>query len=258
MIKLKIVVCYKLVPVEETLKANSDRTLNLKAADWQISQYDTCALESGVRIAEKTGGEVIVLTVGESDKVENSKLRKAILARGADSQVAVAYQNVANADTYAIAETLAAAIKKIGDVDLVICAEGSGDLYQQQVGPALGQLLGYANMNGISQLEAGDGVLIAQRTLETEIENLEIPMPAVISTTSDICNARIPSLKEIMAAGKKPVTTWTVEETGAAGVSKVEIVSILAPEEKDRRKEIAKGEPAELAEKLFDDIRRIL
>lgn len=258
MIKLKIVVCYKLVPVEDTLKANSDRTLDLKTAGWQISPYDTRAVEAAVRSAEKVGGEVIVLTAGAPEQTDNSKLRKGILARGADSLVTVSSVQLDKADTYATAEVLAEAIRKIGDVDLVLCGEGSGDLYQQQVGPALGQILGYANINGISELEVGENCFIAQRSLEHEVECLEIPTPAVISVTSDICVARIPSLKDIMAAGKKLSIAWDLDEIGVTGNPKINIISILAPIAKDRRKEIVKGDPEELAEKLFNDIRKLL
>lgn len=258
MIKLKIVVCYKLVPVEDTLKPNTDGTLNLKAADWQISTYDTCALEAAVRIVEKVGGEVIVLTVGAPDQVNNSKLKKGILARGVNSQVAVSFENIQQADSYATAEILAAAIRKIGDVDLVVCGEGSGDLYQQQVGASLGQILDYANMNGISKMEAGENCILAERSMDAETVCMSIPLPAVLSTTSDICPARIPSLKDIMAAGKKPSTTWTIDEVAASGAARINVVSILAPKAKDRRKEVVKGEPAELAEKLYNDIRKLL
>ena len=92
----------------------------------------------------------------------------------------------AAADSYAIAQVLKAGVLNIGDADLVICGEGSGDIYAQQVGPMLGALLGWPTVNAVNKVTAADGKVIVERGLENDVEVLEVALPAVISVTADI------------------------------------------------------------------------
>ena len=103
----------------------------------------------------------------------------------------------------------------MANYDLVLCGEGSADLYAQQVGVQLGQLLNVPTINSVSKIvSVADGKVTVERTLEDEVETLEMPLPAVISVTSDINEPRIPSMKQILGAGKKPSTIWTVGDVG--------------------------------------------
>jgi len=255
---LKIVACFKAVPEEKDITINSDNRLSFDRAEWKVGLYDLNAVEAGVRLTEDMGeGEISVLTAGGS-KINNSKLKKAILARGASQLYGVCDDSLESIDSYATAQILSAALKQIGDVDLVLCGEGSGDVYSQQVGPALGQLLGYVNLNAVSKIQASEGKLIVERSLETEVEVLEISLPAVLSVTTDINKPRIPGLKEIMAAGKKPVTMWGLSDLAAACTSKTEIVSTLAPESKDRCQIIFEGDSEENINALYEQIRKVM
>jgi electron transfer flavoprotein beta subunit len=138
---LKIVACFKAVPDEKDLVVNSDNTISFDRAEWKVGQYDLNAVEAGVQLAEELGNsEIVVLTVGGT-RINNSKLKKAILSRGANQMYGVCEETLESIDSYATAQILAAAIRKIGDVDLVLCGEGSGDLYSQQVGAILGHYL---------------------------------------------------------------------------------------------------------------------
>ncbi len=154
---------------------------------------------------------------------------------------------------------LAAAARKIGEFELIICGEGSSDLYAQQVGAQLGEILNLPCINGISKITPEDKKIIAERTLENEVEVLEIPLPAVISVTTDINLPRIPSMKNILAAGKKPITQWDLSALGLQSAAKqTEVISTLAPEQVDRKKQIVEGESEEVIQKLFESIRKEL
>jgi electron transfer flavoprotein beta subunit len=120
-------------------------------------------------------------------------------------------------------------------------------------------MLNMPTVNAVSKITPSEDELIVERTLENEIEVLAIPLPAVISVTTDINLPRIPSMKNILAAGKKPVTVWDLEAVGLQGaVKKTEVISTLAPEQVDRKKMIWEGDSAEVIRRLFESIRQEL
>ena len=164
-------------------------------------------------------------------------------------------ERLETADSYTLSDVLKAAIGKIGNIDLVICGEGSGDFYQQQMGNMLGQKLGWATLNGISKIETVQDKLIVERNTETETEEYEVELPVVISVTSDINLPRIASFKEIMGAGKKPSTIWSLEELGIEPENRVNYMSVLAPEQADRKKIIIEGDSEEKIEEFLNYIR---
>lgn len=140
-----------------------------------------------------------------------------------------------NADTFEIASAIAAAVEKLGDVDLLIFGEGSADMYAQQTGVAAGAILGWPNVNAVSHLELeADGSLLVRRDTESCSETIRVKLPAVVSVTSDINRPRIPSMKDILAAGKKPVEVLDAAQLGLSSQAAAELVSIRAQEQKAR------------------------
>lgn len=256
---MKIIACVKAVPEEQDIAVRSDHTLDLSKAELKVGQYDLNAVEAAVQLQEATSGaEPTVVTMGTLKGLKNSKLQKAMLSRGAGELFCIADDSLDAIDSFATAKNLATAISKIGGVDLVLCGEGSGDIYAQQVGPILGQLLGFVSLNSISKITPQGDKLVVERSLENEIEVLEVPLPAVLSVTTDINKARIPSLKEILAAGKKPVTLWGGIDLDITKESSIEIISTLAPEQADRRKKIFEGDSEDIINELFENLRKAL
>jgi electron transfer flavoprotein beta subunit len=255
---MNVIVCYKIVPDEQDIVVKSDRTLSLDKAEWRIGQYDLPAVEAGMQIVEAQGGKVSALSVG-SKQLENSKVKKNILSRGPEDLFIVVDEVLQNADTFQTAQALAAAVQKIGDYDLVLFGAGSSDIYAQQVGTQVGELLGLPNINAVSKIEVQDNKLIVERTLEDELEVLEVALPAVISVSSDINQPRVASMKEILAAGKKPVTQWTISDIGLTeSKSATNIVSVLAPEEVERACEIVEGESEDAINAFFEALKKAL
>lgn len=254
---MNIIACYKLVPEEQDIVINSDRTLSWDKAEWKIGAYDLNGVEVGMQIVESVGGKVTVLSVG-GKILENAKLKKAILSRGPEELVTVVDDSLKEIDAHNTAKLLAAAIKKIGAYDLVICGEGSSDLYAQQVGSQIGEILGVTTLNAISKITPQDGKIIVERTLEDEVEILEITLPAVLSVTSDINVPRIPTLKEILAAGKKPGNQWDLNELETTIVNTVEYKSTLASEQTARKNIILEGASEENISKLYEYIQQEL
>ncbi len=238
---MNVIACYKIVPDEQDIVVNGDKTLSLDKAALKVGQYDLNAVEAGAQLAEASGGKLMVLTAG-GEEAENSKMKKSILSRGPRENYVYSSPDMAGADASMTAKVLCEAVKKIEGWDLVLCGEGSSDLYSQQVGIQLGERLGLPTLNGVSKItEAEGGKLIVERSLEDEVEIIEVSLPAVLSVTSDINVTRVPTMKEILAAGKKPTTVWKDGETAVPAPS-METLSILAPEETERRCVVVEGD----------------
>ena len=241
---MNVIACYKIVPYEQSITVAADRSLNLEKADLMIGQYDLNAVEAGAQLVEKLGGELTALTVG-AEEVENSKQRKAILSRGPAKCVTVNDPAYAGADSMTVSAALADAIRKLGDFDLVLCGEGSSDLYAQQVGVQLGERLGLPTVNGVNSIEAEDGAVLVQRVADGETETLRVTLPAVLAVSSSINTTRVPSMKDILAAGKKPFTAWKAADIPVPEAKGTDTLSVLAPEQTARRGQVFTGDSAE-------------
>jgi electron transfer flavoprotein beta subunit len=264
---MNIIVCAKLVPDAGDIEVKSDGSISLERAEWVIGGFDVQAIEAGVRLVEAHGGQVTVLSAGPR-QIAQSKLKKDVLSRGPDALVMVVDERLAQADSAFTARVLESAIRKLGSYDLVLCGEGSADLYFQQVGLQLGELLAAPTFNAIRAitLEGGaqentavsSGSVLVERDLEDEVEVLEVPLPAVLSVTSDIHEARLPSMKEILKAGKKPVTEWSLSDLDLPAEigNQSEVLSTRAPEQARRKQELISGSPEEAARKLVAILER--
>lgn len=254
---MKILVCYKITPEEQDITVNpASKALVLDKAALKISLYDLNAIEAGVEIAQAVEGTTLVaLSVGDRNCLENSKMRKDVLSRGPDSLSLVINEAYSHLQPQATAKILAEAATAEG-FDLILCGEGSGDLYSQQVGTLLGEYLGVPNTNGVSKITAGNGSITVERSLENEVEVLEVPLPAVISVSSDINTPKVPTMKNILGAGKKPVNELVIAP--ALGALAAENVSILAPDQVERMKNIVEGDSDESIAAFIENIRKVL
>lgn len=233
---MKILVCYKYIRDEEQMSVKTDRSIDVSGASWMISPYDLNAIEAAMKLAATIGDcSVEVITVG-GEVLDNSKMRKAVLSRGPSKMYGVRCDDCG--DVLETAYLMKQAIEKVGGADLVICGDGSGDMYSQTFGSVLGAYMGSVTLNSVNALE-WDGALHAKRTVGSKTESYSVPLPAVISVTSDICLSHIPSMKEILAAGKKPVEIIDASELTRGNVTVTEC-SVLAPESTERLKQVYK------------------
>ncbi|EIF00072.1 electron transfer flavoprotein subunit beta/FixA family protein [Saccharomonospora glauca] len=208
-----IVVLVKQVPdtySERKLNEN-DHTLDRESADAVIDEINERAVEEALKIKEAGEGEVTVLCVGP-DRATDA-IRKA-LSMGADKAVHVSDEALRGSDLIATAKVLAAAVRKIGDVDLIIAGNEASDGRGGAVPAALAELLGLPQLTHARQVTVeGNSIKVARET-EDGITHLEASLPAVVSVTEKINEPRYPSFKGIMAAKKKPVETLTVADLG--------------------------------------------
>lgn len=254
MTQMKIVVCYKNVPDEQNLSSHDDRTLDLSGAAYGIEQYDLNAVQAAMDIAACCEAEVVALTVA-GDVIDNSKLRKAILSRGPAKMVGVKAAGFERCGSYVTATALAEAIRRMGDVDLVLFGEGSGDMYAQVTGSLTCSLLGWPTLNAVSSISVDGGTAKVSRSLEHEDEHYSVTLPAMFSVTADINRPKIPSMKEILGAGKKPVEVIEDIAPVADGTS---TVSVLAPEKCERKNIIFEALDDNAAETIAAQIKKVI
>lgn len=207
----KMLVCYKWVLDEQDIKIKAgDQSLDASRAKYKISDYDKNALEEATQLVEKQGGSVDALTFGTAATVKQSI--KDVLSRGADKVTWIGDEAAEKADAFVTANVIAAAIRKLGQFDVILCGEGSSDAYNQQLVPRLSVLLGIPAVTFVQGLSVEDGRVVATRKLGDCTEVVEIQGPAIISVLPEINKPRIPSLKQVMAAAKKPSAEMKVAD----------------------------------------------
>lgn len=251
---MKIIACCKIVPNEEGITVLPNRELSMDNAPLAISQYDLNAMESGKKLAAETKGTLSALSIGSNAALENTKIRKDILSRGADDLNLVMDDNLGSCDSLQTAKAIAAALKSMDSYDVVLCGAGSSDLYAQEVGIQVGTLLDIPVVNNVTAIQvSSDNTLEVERTLEEEVEVLEVTLPAVLSVSSEINVPAVPSMRDIMKAGKKPVNLLTINEELSASTSTLEQ---LAPQQQERRQEVVEGDNEEAVDALVSFLRK--
>ncbi|MEN6566304.1 MAG: electron transfer flavoprotein subunit beta/FixA family protein [Veillonellales bacterium] len=211
----KVLVCYKWVLDEQDIKIKAgDLSLDSGRAKGKISDYDKNAIEAAVLLVEKYGGSAAALTFGNT-KVKQSL--KDALSRGPGQAYWIGDDAIADkADAFITANILAAAIRKTDSYDLILCGEGSSDVYNQQIAPRIATLLEIPIVTFVKEIGIETEKVIATRKLGECTETIEIKGPAVISVLPEINKPRIPSLKQVMAAAKKPSAEIKVSDLGLA------------------------------------------
>lgn len=207
----KLLVCYKWVLDEQDIKIAGDLSLDTGRAKYKISDYDKNAIEEGALLAEKHGVSIEALTFGPAAAKQSLK---DALSRGLDKVYWIGDPAAEQADAFVTANILAAAVKKAGAFDLILCGEGSSDSYSQQTAPRLAALLDIPAITFVQQLTVADGRVVATRKLGDCTEEVTVTGPAVISVLPEINKPRIPGLKQVMAAAKKPSEEIKVADLG--------------------------------------------
>ncbi|MCW2822613.1 MAG: electron transfer flavoprotein beta-subunit [Marmoricola sp.] len=212
---MNIVVCVKYVPdATADRHFESDNTVDRVGVPGLLSELDEYAVEQALQLKEKAEGEeveVTALTVGPD---EASDAIKKALQMGADKGIHVVDDAIAGSDSLDTSQVLAAAIEKIGDVDLVVCGMASTDASMSVVPAMLAERLDLPQVTLGSVIERQGKEFRIKRDGDTSTEVIGATAPLVLSVTDQSGEARYPSFKGIMAAKKKPLETWSLEDIG--------------------------------------------
>ena len=238
---------------EDEIMVDQDRQrLITEGVRRKISVFDKNAIEEAVRLKEKHGGTVTLLTVGPEDC---SKTLKEALAMGCDKAYHVINSILLDSDNFCTSLILSKAISKIGAFDLIICSEGSSDGYSGQVGPTLSELLDIPLLSYAKEVNITDTKISIKRRMEEGIELLQAELPALLTAVNEINEPRVPTLTQILSSSKKPIVGLTLNELGISqddlGTkgSSISVVSVK-PLLSNRKKIAIKGTLEEISEEL--------
>lgn len=257
---MDIIVCIKQVPDTTNVRIDPEtNTLVRAGVACIINPFDMYAVEEGIRLKEKFGGKVTVITMGPPQAED--ALREAI-SLGADEAILVSDRAFAGSDTWATSYTLSRAMHKIGDYDLIICGKQAIDGDTAQVGPGISAHLEIPQITYVKKIEemnlsAENRFIKAERMTEEGYEVIESPLPCLITVVKEINEPRLPSLKGKMRAKKAEIIKWQAKDLdvdpdliGLTG-SPTKVVRIFTPPPR-KGGQVLHGEVKDVTEKLLD------
>ncbi len=251
---MNIVVCIKQVPGTSKVKINPEtQTIVREGVEAIVNPFDEYAIEEALRIKERVGGVVKVITMGPPQAEE---ALKSAIAMGADESFLISDRAFAGSDTWATSYALAKGIRSLGPIHLVICGKQAIDGDTAQVGPGVAEMLDIPFVAWVRKVrEVSEQSIRVERLMEDGYEVLEMPLPGLITVVKEINVPRLPSLKGKMRAKKNVSTVFTAQtlnidanKVGIAG-SPTQVLRSFAPQRKIHGEKIS-GETAALVEKL--------
>ncbi len=256
---MNIIVLIKQVPEIALIKVNEvQNKVELPQGPGVVNPFDEYAVEEGIRLKEKTNGKCTVMTMG-SERAE-SALRDC-LALGADEAILLADPLFEGSDSQATAKILAAALKKLGQFDIVLAGKQAVDSDSSQVPGAVAAILDLPQTMFVKKFEKVDkDNTVVFRMTEDGYDVIETPLPAVFSVVKEINEPRLPSLKGKMAAKKKEITRWSAADLGLDGSgigpnSGTKTIKVSPPPARPKGEIISGASPQEIADKLFSKLR---
>lgn len=256
---MDIVCLIKQVPEIALIKVDeANNKVELPQGPGTVNPFDEYAVEEGLRLKEKHGGKVMVMSVG-TERAE-SALRNC-LALGVDEAYLLTDEAFNGSDPQALGRILAAGLKKLDSYDLVLAGKQAIDSDSAQVPGAVAANLDLPQAMFVKKVESVDGgKAVLHRTTEDGYDVVELALPAVVSVVKEINEPRLPSLKGKMAAKKKEITKWSASDLGVdAGTvganSATKTVKVAPPPPRPKGEKIEGETPEEVADKLFEKLR---
>ena len=259
---MNIIVCIKQVPNTTDVKIDPvTNTLIRDGVESVINPFDVYAIEEGVRLKERFGGKVTVVTMGPPQA--ESALKEAI-SLGCDEAVLVSDRKFAGSDTWATSYTLSCAIKKLGDFDIILCGKQASDGDTAQVGPGISTHLDIPQVTYVKKIEEiKDSKARVERMMEEGYDVVETPLPCLFTVVKEINTPRMPSLKGMMKAKSAQIVKWNASdiecEPKSIGLdgSPTRVVRIFTPPPR-KGGEIIKGETVQIAQELVQLLKDIV
>ncbi|MDP9806944.1 electron transfer flavoprotein beta subunit [Trueperella bonasi] len=228
-----IVVAYKYAPNPEDAEVKADGSVDWTRAKAAVSESDPVAIELGSRLAKAQGVELVGISVG--GKVAGSAMAtKNAMSRGFDRGVIVADEATAEMTSTQIGSMLAGLVHKVGDVSLVLTADSSVDDSAGMMPGLIAGYLGWPAVLEVTDIEATDGGYILTQRVRGGSRKLKVSGPVVVATTSDATSPAVPSMKDILAAGKKPVEVLSADDVEAAP-AELKITGTERPPTRERK-----------------------
>jgi electron transfer flavoprotein beta subunit len=257
---LNVVVCVKQVPETTDVKIDpTTKTLVREGVPSIINPFDTYAVEEAIRIRERIGGKVTVISMGPPQAQE---ALKDCIAVGADEAVLLSDRALAGADTLATAYTLARAITRTG-ADLVLCGKQATDGDTAQVGPGIAEELDIPHVTYVRKITLEDKKAVVERLVEGGYEVVEVSLPALFTVVKEINVPRLPSLRGKIKAKNTKIPVWSATDLdadqsriGLVG-SPTEVIRVFSPEMRQKG-EMLTAPPPEAARELLARLEAVI
>ena len=261
---MNMIVCCKQVldpeapPASFKIDAGSNKVVPPADVPPVISPFDENAVEAALRIKDAQGGKITIISMG------NNLVRDVVkkpLSMGADELILLEDAAFEGGDSWSTANALAAAIKKIGEYDLIFCGRQAADWDAGQTGAGIAEILGIPSITLAKKVEVADGKAKVERVVTDGYQVIESSLPALITVSNELGEARYATLKGIMAAAKKQPTIWKPadigldpSEIGETG-RKSKLLKLFQPVREGKCEFIEADSPAEAGTKLADKLR---
>jgi electron transfer flavoprotein beta subunit len=261
---LNMIVCCKQVldpeapPASFKIDPSTNKVIPPPGVPPVVNPFDEQAVEAALRIKDLQGGKITVLSLG------NNLLRDVVkkpLSMGADELILLEDEAFEGGDSWSIAFALATAIKKVGEYDIIFCGRQAADWDAGQVGSGIAEILGIPSVTLAKKVEATDGKARVERVISDGYQVIEVTLPALITVSNELGEARYATLKGIMAASKKQPVVWKPadigldsSQLGAAG-RKTKLLKLFQPVKEGKCEIIGGDTPAEAGTKLAERLR---
>ena len=256
---MKIIVCVKQVPDTTEVKIDPEtNTLIRQGVPSIVNPFDLNAVETGLQLREKNGGEVVVISMGPPQAAE---ALKECLAMGADKVYLISDRAFGGSDTLATSYTLASAIRKLGGCDMIICGKQAIDGDTAQVGPEMAEHLDISQVTYVAGVEVDGDKVTVKREHEEGYETIATTLPVMLSVVKSINEPRLPTIKGTIKANAAEIPVLTVadleveaDKLGLTG-SPTLVKNIFTPEQRGHGEMIAGSDAAETVEILLQRLR---
>ncbi len=257
---MNIVVCVKQVPLVGEVSIDPDtKRLRREGVESGMNPFDLYAVEEGLRIRERIGGRVTVMSMGPGSA---EKTIREALAMGADHGILLSDPAFAGSDTWATSYILTKAIRRFGQVDLVLCGKQAVDGDTAQVGPGIAAHLDWPHVACVFEaVNCDNSRILVKRMQETGHSEVELQLPALLTVVKDLNQPRVPTLKRCRAARAAQLEIWSSRELatteggiGLAG-SPTRVVTTAPPPPRSGRTVCLAGTAQESARALLQELR---
>lgn len=259
---MRIMVCIKQVPGTSKVEVDEKTgVLKRDGVDSKMNPYDLYALETALRIKEKKGGNIKVISMGPPQAKE--VIREAY-SMGADEGTLVSDRKFAGADVLATSYTLSQGLRKCGDFDIILCGKQTTDGDTAQVGPEMAEYLGIPHVANVrSILDINEDFIKVEMDMPNTIEVLEVKYPCLLTVDKDIFQPRLPSYKKKVETKEREINVISLndfedkdEKKYGLNGSPTQVERIFPPSNNDKH-EIWTGDSGELSERIEDKLREL-
>ncbi|MDH4217501.1 MAG: electron transfer flavoprotein subunit beta/FixA family protein [Candidatus Aminicenantes bacterium] len=252
---MNTIVCVKQIPDPEIppakfkLDTECKRVVPPEGIPPVINPYDERAVELALRLKDKHGGKITIMTIGDDSSI---KAIKHALAMGADEGILCKDKAFEDSDSFSIAYALSQAIQKIKDFDLILCGRQAADWDEGLVGSIIAENLDLPLVTLAESVEVVAETLKVKRVILDGFQVFSVPRPAVITVSHELGQPRLPSGWGIINASKKEIPVWSAKDIGVdlsrvgASAFSRELVRLFIPA-RERECEFIEGKTAEEA-----------